>query len=93
MAHTRIWDVLRRLVLGIDACRDVTGLVTREEEGDLALSEWIGFRLHLAGCHGCSEYRYQVQLTVNTLGRIPIPAVSECTKRFLLQQFQTRRNS
>jgi putative zinc finger protein len=93
MAPTRILAVLRRLILGIDACRDMTGLVTREKDGVLALSERARLRFHLAGCHGCSAYRRQLHLTVNTLGRIPIPGVSPTTKRFLLQQFQARQKS
>jgi hypothetical protein len=93
MAAPRIWDVCHRLVHGSDACRDVTGLVTREKDGALALAERARLRFHLAGCHGCSEYRRQLQLTVDTLGRMPIPGISPTTKRFLLQQFQARQNS
>ena len=88
-----IRDGLIRSVCRIDVCRDVTGLIAREEEGNLTLLEWLKVRGHLTGCRACSDYRRQLQLTVKTLAKLPIPDLSPSTRRFLLQQFQTRRNS
>jgi hypothetical protein len=93
MVSTRMRDGLSGGGRCLDACREVTGLIARDQEGDLALSEWLRLRSHLTGCPGCSDYRRQLQLTVKTLAELPIPDPSPATKRFLLQQFQNHRES
>lgn len=89
LIHIR--DGLSRPVCRIDGCRDVTGFITREQEGDLTLLEWLRLRVHLTGCRACSDYRRQLHLTVETLAKLPIPDLSPATRRFLLQQFRDRR--
>ena len=92
MAFTRMRDGLSRVGHPIDTCRDATGFIAREQEGDLVLSEWFRLRLHLTGCRGCADYRRQFQIVVKTLAMMPSPAVSPATKYFLLKQFQAGPN-
>lgn len=43
------------------SCREVTELLSAEQDGPLALGQRVQLRLHLAMCQGCSNFRKQMR--------------------------------
>lgn len=41
-------------------CREVTRLISKDQDAKLSAKEWLSVRLHLAICSGCTQFRRQI---------------------------------
>ena len=52
-------------------CRDIAELVTDYLDGSMPLTDRLLFQVHLATCVNCRAYLRQLELTRDTLGKVP----------------------
>ncbi len=73
------------------SCQEMTRLVTDYLERRLAFLDRIRFQFHLGMCGHCRRYLRQMQIALETLGRMPPEPVPEATMQELLERFRTWR--
>jgi len=74
-------------------CRKATELLTDDMEGRLVGVRKWQYRLHLAICVRCQAHRKQMELTVETLHKLPKEAPDDDTKARALEAFRARKKS
>lgn len=68
-------------------CRELAELVATEGIGSLGAEE----RRHLAACRGCTAYVKSIQVTVRTLGALPVEPADPVVRERLLTLFRAQR--
>ncbi|WP_242344309.1 anti-sigma factor family protein [Anaeromyxobacter terrae] len=69
-------------------CRELVELVTEYLEGALAPDERTRFELHLAVCHGCTQYLHQLRATLRIAGRLSEESLPDEARASLLRAFR-----
>ncbi len=70
-------------------CKELTEAVTDYLEGELTVTQWVRFQMHLGMCLGCRRYLRQMRLTIRTLGTLPEEPIPPAVREELLQRFQS----
>jgi hypothetical protein len=68
-------------------CEQAVAMATDRAEGDLGRPERERLDRHLAGCDGCRAYARQLELTTQTLRRLPDPGIPPALDEALMAQF------
>lgn len=68
-------------------CKQMSEMATDRAEGCLGAPEREAFDLHLAGCGGCQAYVRQLEVTRQSLSRLPDPEVSPALHAALMAGF------
>jgi predicted anti-sigma-YlaC factor YlaD len=68
-------------------CQELVELVTEYLEGTLAHADTMRFEEHIAHCQFCSRYLEQMRMTITTIGRVEVEAISPEARATLLAAF------
>jgi predicted anti-sigma-YlaC factor YlaD len=69
-------------------CQELVELVTDYLEGELSSADVARFDEHLSGCDGCRTYLQQMDLTIETLGKLTEEAIDPQMRDELLTLFR-----
>ena len=69
-------------------CKDITELLTEYLEGEMSFGERMQVRAHLMMCGPCKLYADQLQLSIDSCGRLPQPEVDEQLRAALMETFR-----
>ena len=72
------------------SCREITELSTAYAERELPWMDRVRFVMHLSMCRNCRRYVKQLRLTIDAVGRVPLPAPRPTPeeRRALLRTFR-----
>ncbi len=51
------------------SCKEVSALLSQAQERHLGLGEWLGLKLHLLLCDGCTNFRQQLDFIRTAIRR------------------------
>ena len=69
-------------------CQELVAITTDYLEGKLSFGERVRFQLHLGMCRHCRAWLAQMEMTVETLGRLEVSAPPEGVREELLERFR-----
>jgi predicted anti-sigma-YlaC factor YlaD len=70
-------------------CKEFVEIVTDYLKGELTVTQWVRFQMHLGMCLGCRRYLRQMRLTIHTLGQLPEEPIPPAVREELIQRFRS----